>query len=474
VLENEIEKSPITNQKAATRKVFVETWGCQMNVADSEKMLGMLHGQGWQSTSSAESADLVLLNTCHIREKAKQKILSRLGVLKQIKASKPGMQIAVAGCVAQAEGSRLLKDAPQIDVLVGPGKLDDLPGLLQKSADSGKSAMAVGFRREHHDHDENHKDEEFKPGPTLTGKNEVTRFVTIIQGCNNYCTFCVVPFTRGREISRSADEILREVRGMITAGAREIMLLGQNVNSWGLDLIESGKMQAPSERDAFTDLLARVASEPGLSRLRFTTSNPHDFTPHLAKLFATEPRMGRYMHLPVQSGNDRVLEAMKRKVTVAEYLERVRWLREAAPDIAISTDLIVGFPGETEEEFEDTLKLVETVAFSFSYSFKYSPRKNTVAARMGEQVPEDVKDRRLAKLIALQDQLTTAQHEAEIGKQREVLFTYESKKEPGIWYGRTEHFRLVRVKAGRDLTGLTLPVDIKGGNKTALVGELSP
>ena len=449
-----------------------------MNVADSEKMLGMLHGQGWQTTSDAESADLVLLNTCHIREKAKQKVLSRLGVLKQIKAAKPGMQIAVAGCVAQAEGSRLLKEAPQIDVLVGPGKLDDLPSLLQKSADSGKSAMAVGFRREHsdgehHDHG-NHAKEEFKPGPTLTGKNEVTRFVTIIQGCNNYCTFCVVPFTRGREISRPAEEILTEVRAMISAGAKEIMLLGQNVNSWGLDLIEAGKMPAPQEADAFAELLARVAAVPGLARLRFTTSNPHDFTPHLAKLFATESRMGRYMHLPVQSGNDRVLDAMKRKVTVAEYLERVRWLREAVPDIAISTDLIVGFPGETEEEFEDTLKLVETVAFCFSYSFKYSPRKNTVAARMGDQIPEDVKDRRLAKLIALQDQITAAQHQAEIGKQREVLFTYESKKEPGVWYGRTEHFRLVRVKAGRNLTGLTLPVDIKGGNKTALVGELSP
>jgi len=470
------------------RKVFVETWGCQMNVADSEKMLGILGSGGYETTTDVGEADLVLLNTCHIREKARQKVLSRLGVLRGLKEKRPGMQIAVAGCVAQAEGNRLINAAPQIDVLLGPGRIDTLPELLDRARSTGKSAIATGFKREkHHDHVHDEADqngtsahsesaETIAPavvGPNLSGKNEITRFVTIIQGCNNYCTFCVVPFTRGSEISRPALEIKAEVRAMLATGAREIMLLGQNVNSWGLDFVQGAQGAQAQDGSAFVNLLQQVASEPDLLRLRFTTSNPHDFTPALANLFASEPKLGRYMHLPVQSGDDRILGLMKRKVTVAEYRERIAWLRAAVPDIAISTDLIVGFPGETEAEFENTLALVEEVGFAFSYSFKYSPRKNTVAARMPNQVPEDVMDRRLARLIALQDQITTAQHEQEIGRDRAVLFTYESRKEAGVFYGRTEHYRLVRVNAARNLTGTVQMVKITGGNKTALVGELS-
>lgn len=444
-------------------KVHVETWGCQMNAADSEKMLAILAERSYTLAGAAEEADLVLLNTCHIREKARHKVVSRLGVLRKLKEQKPGMRIAVAGCVAQAEGSRLLKEAPEIDVLFGPGKIEELPRLLEEREATGKSAMAVGFKRKDAEHPAPHEEHPAPAAPpSLTGKNEISRYVNIQQGCNNYCTFCVVPFTRGREVSRTADDVLRETEALLAAGAQEITLLGQNVNSYGADL-----------GTTFADLLRKTAALPGLERLRFTTSNPHDFTPELARLFRDEPKLGRYLHLPVQSGNDAVLARMKRKVTVAEYRERLAWLRDAVPDLALSTDLIVGFPGETDEEFEDTLRLVEEANFSFSFTFKYSPRKNTPAARYADQVPEEVKEMRLARLNRLQDTLTIRHHEAEIGQTRPVLFHYESKKDPGHYYGRTEHFRLVRVKADRDLVGLTLPVRIDQGNKTALIGSIA-
>jgi tRNA-2-methylthio-N6-dimethylallyladenosine synthase len=247
--------------------------------------------------------------------------------------------------------------------------------------------------------------------------------------------------------------------------------LGQNVNSYGSDLVEKNLLSSENG-GPFVELLARVAQIPELARLRFTTSNPHDFTPELAALFKTQPKLGSYIHLPVQSGNNDVLDRMRRKVTREEYLERVKWLREIDPEMSLSTDLIVGFPGETDEQFADTLDLVERCQFSFIYSFKYSPRKNTAAARFTDQVPEEVKDQRLQSLNKLQDSITIAQHQNELGRRRSVLFHYESRKEPGVYYGRTQQFRLVRVKAGRDLVGHEMDVMITAGNKTALIGEL--
>ena len=454
------------------RKVHIETWGCQMNVADSERMLALLEANDYVLTDKAESADLILLNTCHIREKARHKVLSRLGVLNQLKAINTELKIAVTGCVAQADGKKLIEQAPQIDVLLGPGKIEELPHLLRQSELTKSSVFATGFDRHA---EENHdrvvrQDDPVLHIPSVTGRKEISRYVNIIQGCNNFCTFCVVPFTRGREISRVKDEVLREVRYMVSEGAREITLLGQNVNSYGLDLL--GRDDVPSDGGPFVDLLTSVAAVPGLERLRFTTSNPHDFTRPLAQLFAEHPKLGKYIHLPVQSGNDRTLERMKRKVTVQEYMERIIWLREAVPDIAISTDLIVGFPGETDEEFEDTLKLVETVGYSFVFAFKYSSRKGTAAARFLDQVPEAVKDLRLSRLNALQDSITVAQNEREIGQVRDVLFHYESSKEPGVFIGKTPHFRNVRVRSTTDLVASTRAVRISGGNKIALEGSL--
>ncbi len=438
-----------------------------MNVADSERMLSLLQTQNYRLTDSAETADLILLNTCHIREKARHKVLSRLGRLDELKLKNPKLRIAVTGCVAQADGKKLMEIAPQIDLLLGPGKIGELPRLLKENAETGQKAIATGFDR--------HKDEEESSSvqtslPSITGKKEITRFVNIIQGCNNFCTFCVVPFTRGREISRPQEEVLAEAKQLVADGTKEITLLGQNVNSYGLDLL--GTDIVPDDGGPFVRLLKAVAEIDGLERLRFTTSNPHDFSRPLARLFASNPKMGCHMHLPVQAGHNRTLERMKRKVTVEDYLERIDWLREGSPEIAISTDLIVGFPGETDEEFEATLSLVEKVRFSFVYAFKYSPRKGTAAARFLDQVPEAVMDERLARLNRIQDKITTDQNLAEIGKVRDVLFFYESKKEPGTFVGRTPHYRTVRVHSKENIVGKTLPVKIRAANKIALLADL--
>ena len=446
------------------KRVLIETWGCQMNVADSEEMLGLLARESYVLTDDPTQADLILLNTCHIREKARHKVVSRLGELRAIKAERPGLKIAVAGCVAQAEGERLMKEAPVIDLLLGPGRIKDLPRLLNDHAASGLKQVARGFDR--------HDDVTPVANPTLTGRAEISRFISITQGCDNFCTFCVVPFTRGREVSRPTAAILGEARALLATGARELSLLGQNVNSYGQDLVASGA--APATADGpFVDLLREVLALDGLARLRFTTSNPHDFTPALANLFATHPRMGSYLHLPVQSGSDRVLERMKRKVTRAEYEERITWLRAIDPELAISTDIIVGFPGETEDDFAATLALVEAARFSFIFSFKYSTRKGTAAARFRDQIPEDLKEARLARLNALQNSITTAQNLAEIGRDRTVLVQYESRKEPGIYYGRSEQFRLVRIPSSQDLVGQLVPVRITTANRTALVGSVT-
>lgn len=454
-------------QQEQKKKVAIETWGCQMNVADSERMLLLLKQKNYELTEKAEDADLVLLNTCHIREKARHKVVSRLGVLDQLKKKKSGLTIAVAGCVAQAEGKRLLQEAPQIDVLLGPGKISELPGLLDGFQKDRNRQVSLGFAGDDKQSPQILDDDL----PSVSGKNEVSRYVNIISGCDNFCTFCVVPFTRGREISRTPEAILHECRKLVNQGAKEVMLLGQNVNSYGLDLAKVDVLR-PSANGPFVDLLKLVADIDGLQRLRFTTSNPHDFTKPLAELFRDQPKLGRYIHLPVQSGSDRILASMKRKVTANEYLEKIAWLKEMIPDMAISTDLIVGFPGETDEDFTATVALVEKVKFSFIFSFNYSPRKNTAAARFKTQVPEKVKEARLQELNRIQDRITLQQVEAEIGQKRDVLFLYESKKNPQHYYGRTEHFRLVRVQSSENIVGKTLPVYIESGNKVALCGRV--
>jgi tRNA-2-methylthio-N6-dimethylallyladenosine synthase len=455
------------------KRVHVETWGCQMNVADSEKMLSILAKEDYLGTSQVEEADLIILNTCHIREKARHKVVSRLGVLRELKKQKPGLTIAVTGCVAQAEGKKLLAEAPTIDLLIGPGKLHELGQMLQDHKATKTQQMAVGFAKPTYDEPTPEELDQMARhlGESLDGKNEASRFVTIQQGCDNFCTFCVVPFTRGREVSERPQMIQAKVKGFLKMGAQEITLLGQNVNSYGLDLVEKGLIPQ-SPKGPFVDLLESLCQIEDLKRLRITTSNPHDLTEPLARLYGKEPKLGKYFHLPVQSGSNRILDAMKRKVTREDYLKKVNWFWEGVPDMALSTDLIVGFPGETEEDFEETLDLVDKVRYRFVFAFMYSPRKNTPAQRFSPQVPEEIKAQRLARLHRLQDPISLGWHERQVGAEREVLFLYGSKKEPGIYYGRDEYFHLVRVPSSSNLVGQICGVKIENFQKTNLTGKL--
>jgi tRNA-2-methylthio-N6-dimethylallyladenosine synthase len=455
--------------KNPPRQVLIETWGCQMNVADSERMLALLAKDNYQRTEDPAQADLVILNTCHIREKARHKVVSRLGKLQELRANKKDLTIAVTGCVAQAEGKKLIA-SPHIDIIVGPGKIAELPNLVANHKEWGQKAMAIGFAQpEYIDPAElGCQKSAVELAPSLEGKEAVSRFITIQQGCNNFCTFCVVPFTRGGEISLLPRQIRAEAEAMVAAGVKEITLLGQNVNSYGHDLAAQQLSDNSLAAQPFVALLEDIASIPGLERLRFTTSNPHDLTPELAGLFAKIPQLGRHFHLPVQSGSDAVLSSMRRKVTRAEYLERVAWLRNAVPDMALSTDIIVGFPGESDEDFADTLSLLEQVRFGFIFAFTYSPRKGTAAIRFKDAVPEEVKRKRLRQLNELQDRITLELNQEEIGKTRQVLVHYRSKKNPDYYYGRTEHFRLVRIRSDEDIKGRVLPLLITSANKIAL------
>ena len=483
VTEKEQKKPSITS-KTFSKKVFVQTWGCQMNVSDTERMLGLLSSRNYHSVNAPEGADLILLNTCHIREKARHKLVSRLGELKVFKEQNPDMMLAVSGCVAQAESKSLADEVPFVDLIFGPDQIEDLPDLLEKTLlkkEEMQRSGAAAFASAHKPLVETGFDK--KPysipidvvPPFVDEDSEVSRFVNIIKGCNNFCTFCVVPFTRGREKSRGLEEIVKEARYFIESGAKEIVLLGQNVNSYGIDLLEDdrdGKKTLGAGRLPFADLLYAVAALPGLQRLRFTTSNPHDFTPQLAQAFADLPQITNQFHLPVQSGSNEVLGRMNRQYTREEYLERVAWIRAVRPLVAFSTDIIVGFPGESDTDFEQTISLVEEMNYSFIYAFKYSPRPGTAAARFRDVVSEEVKDRRLQALLHLQNKITLRQNKAEIGEKRQVLGLYQSHKDPGAWYGRTYEGRLTKVSSPLNLKGQMVEVLITEANATALVATL--
>lgn len=436
------------------KKIHIETWGCQMNVADSERILALLAKENYARAESEHDANLIVLNTCHIREKAKHKVISRLGQLRNLKTARKDLKIAVVGCVAQAEGKKLISAAPYVDYVLGPSKLEQLPELLKHD----RSAIAVGFKNTGNATDTT-------ASPALSGRQEVSRFLNIMQGCNNYCTFCVVPYTRGPEKSVAMPTLVAQAKSLLNTGAKEITLLGQNVNSYGKDLPDQTS-------NPFVELLYTIGALPGLQRLRFTTSNPHDFSTALIKSFEHVSTLGRYTHLPVQSGSDVILQKMRRKTNVAQIKSIISALRCPAPDFAVSTDIIVGFPGETDDDFQHTVALVEDIRFSFIFAFKYSPRPRTPAARFHHQVPEEIKSKRLNYLLSRQKEITTEQNSNEIGNERKVLILYQSKKEPQIYYGRTDHFRLVRVFSQADIVGKMLTVKIITANATALVGQL--
>jgi tRNA-2-methylthio-N6-dimethylallyladenosine synthase len=401
------------------KSFYIKTFGCQMNERDSEIMAQTLTGHGYIESKSYQDADLVILNTCSIRAKAEQKVLSLLGYLRKAKTKKPSMKICVAGCVAQQEGSRLIERMPHVDLVIGTQQIYYLEQHLQRVALEG-SIVITDLRM-------NYEIPQFLPELSQLGrisKGEVApspslrpfrRFVTIMQGCNNYCTYCVVPYTRGREVSRNISEILDEVKALVEEGVREITLLGQNVNSYG-------KTNAVAARPyAFTDLLKEVSQIEGVARLRFTTSNPKDLTDELMRSFRDIKNLCPQFHLPVQAGSDRILKRMNRKYTVNEYLGKVEKLREYCPEIALTTDVIVGFPGEKEEDFEETMILLEKVRFHGSFSFKYSDRTGTRASAFVDKVDEEVKVARLSRYQQRQDAISLERNREYLGLVKEVM-----------------------------------------------------
>jgi tRNA-2-methylthio-N6-dimethylallyladenosine synthase len=415
------------------KQVYLETFGCQMNVADTDRMELLLFHSGYTRTQQAEDADLILVNTCSIREKAEQKVFSLFGHFRPLKKHNPDLLFGLAGCLAQQEQNHLLKRMPFLDFIIGPDSVEDIPLAVDRVRREGKPLVWTQFDRE-----------KLYSIPTVQPVKPPgpSAFVNIIKGCDKFCSFCVVPFTRGREKSREAVEIYGEVKQLVDLGAKEIILLGQNVNAYGKRGLETPV--------AFHELLYGVAEIPGVERVRFTTSHPRDFTPETIRAYQDIDKLVNHLHLPVQCGNDRVLERMRRNHTVADYLEKVEALKEAVPGIALSTDIIVGFPGETEDEFEDTLKLMERVGFSNSYMFAYSPRPNTPAEMYPDTVPEEEKKRRLQKTIDLQSHLTEQLGQAFVGKEVEVLIESRTGRKGMSWKGRNPEYWMVIFTGGEE------------------------
>jgi tRNA-2-methylthio-N6-dimethylallyladenosine synthase len=418
----------------SSKKVFIRTFGCQMNEYDSDKIADVLNAaDGYAKTDKVEDADLIVLNTCSVREKASEKMFSDLGRLREIKDAKPGVLIGVGGCVASQEGEALVKRAPYVDVVFGPQTLHRLPALISRRRATATPQVDISFP-------ENEKFDDLPParveGPTA--------FVSIMEGCSKYCSFCVVPYTRGEEISRPFADVMKDIRDLAVKGVKEVTLLGQNVNAYiGQMIDEDGE---ESEAD-FALLLAAVHAVPGIERIRYTTSHPLEFTQRLIDCYAKLPKLVSQLHLPVQAGSDRVLAAMKRGYTVMEYKSIVRRLREKRPDISISSDFIVGFPGETEEDFERSMKLIEDVKFDGAFSFVYSRRPGTPAASLTDDTPQELKLKRLARMQKILEAQSTAVSESMVGTIQRLLVEGVSKKDPTELMGRTDNNRVVNFPA---------------------------
>ncbi|WP_421867530.1 tRNA (N6-isopentenyl adenosine(37)-C2)-methylthiotransferase MiaB [Pararhizobium sp.] len=454
-------KPDMALESPPVRKVFVKTYGCQMNVYDSDRMTDALAKDGYVSTDVMEDADLVLLNTCHIREKAAEKVYSALGRLRDLKKKKAGegreMMIGVAGCVAQAEGDEILRRAPAVDLVIGPQTYHRLPEAL-KRVQRGERVLETDYAIE----------DKFEhlpaPDKAKTKARGVTAFLTVQEGCDKFCTFCVVPYTRGSEVSRPVAQIVAEAQKLVDAGVREITLLGQNVNAWH-------GAGAGGEKLGLGELLHRLTRIEGLARLRYTTSHPRDMDDSLIEAHRDLKQLMPYLHLPIQSGSNRILKAMNRRHTTAEYIALIARIKAARPDLALSGDFIVGFPGETDEDFEDTLRLVETVGYAQAFSFKYSTRPGTPGADLGDQVPEDVKAKRLERLQAL---LLKQQNEFAqqcIGKTIDLLLEKPGRM-PGQLIGRSPWLQSVNVDANASQIGDIVSVRITGAGPNSLFAEV--
>ena len=435
---------------APEKRLFIKTYGCQMNVYDSERMADVLAPLGYEMTSDPADADLVVLNTCHIREKATEKVYSELGKLKELKlarrAAGSDMAIAVAGCVAQAEGEEIMRRQPAVDLVVGPQAYHQLPELIARSHRARGERLAADFAPE----------EKFDALPAGRRPSGVTAFLTVQEGCDKFCTFCVVPYTRGGEWSRGPEAIEAEARELADKGVREVTLLGQNVNAF---------------RGGLAKLVRRLARIPGLDRIRYTTSHPRDMDDDLIAAHAEVEALMPYLHLPVQSGSDKILKAMNRAHDADTYLRLIGRIRAARPDIAISGDFIVGFPGERDADFEATLQLVREVGYASAFSFKYSRRPGTPAAAMPGQVDEAVKDERLRRLNLLLDEQRAAFNAAQTGRVLPVLFE-KVGRHPGQLIGRSPYLQAVHATAPDRLLGQIVPVRIDSAAQNSLAGAL--
>jgi tRNA-2-methylthio-N6-dimethylallyladenosine synthase len=446
----------------APRKLHIKSYGCQMNVYDAQRMVDTLAPEGFVETANADDADLVILNTCHIREKASEKVYSELGKLRVAKAeaAQAGrtMNVVVAGCVAQAEGNEIIRRAPVVDVVVGPQSYHNLPALL-KQAKAGGRALDTEFPVE----------DKFSflppPKPAAIRARGISSFVTVQEGCDKFCTFCVVPYTRGSEVSRPVAKIIDDVQRLADNGVREITLIGQNVNGYHGD--------GPDGRPwALGTLLYRLAEIPGIARLRYSTSHPRDVEDTLIAAHRDLPALMPFVHLPVQSGSDRILAAMNRKHTAEDYRRVIDRFRDARQDIAFTSDFIVGFPGETEEDFAATLALVTQIGYAGAYSFKYSPRPGTPAADLQETVSQADMDERLVRLQNLIDSQQSAFNAATIGRTVDVLFERPARN-PGQIVGRTAYLQPAHVMASDDIIGQVLPVTIESLERYSLLGSLA-
>jgi len=436
------------------KKVFIKTHGCQMNEYDSAKMLDLLsEKEEFTATDTPEDADLLVLNTCSIREKAQERVFHQIGRWKKLKDKNPNLKIAIGGCVASQEGKKLSQRAPAVDIVFGPQTLHRLPNLYKEASDTEKKQLDISFP----------KIEKFDYLPQ-SSSDSVTAFVSVAEGCNKYCSFCVVPHTRGHEVSRPVEDILVEIEALAFRGVREVNLLGQNVNNF--------KGTFEGEKKSLAFLIEKVSKVNGIDRIRYTTSHPFEFKDDLVDLYRDTPELVSHVHLPVQSGSDRILKLMRRRYSAASYLELISRIRENRPGISFSSDFIVGFPGETDKDFQDTLDIVEKVGFDESFSFIYSPRPNTPAAEMEDNVSKDIKKERLTILQHKLNELSSKISRKMVGSIERCLVLGVSKKNPGELQARTENNRVVNFATDANVVGKFVNLEIVDQLTNSLRGKL--
>ena len=436
------------------KKVFIKTHGCQMNEYDSAKMMDLLsEKEEFTVTDTPEDADLLVLNTCSIREKAQERVFHQIGRWKKLKDKNPNLKIAIGGCVASQEGKKLSQRAPAVDIVFGPQTLHRLPNLYKEASDTEKKQLDISFP----------KIEKFDYLPQ-SSSDSVTAFVSVAEGCNKYCSFCVVPHTRGHEVSRPVEDILVEIEALAFRGVREVNLLGQNVNNF--------KGTFEGEKKSLAFLIEKVSKVNGIDRIRYTTSHPFEFKDDLVDLYRDTPELVSHVHLPVQSGSDRILKLMRRRYSAASYLELISRIRENRPGISFSSDFIVGFPGETDKDFQDTLDIVEKVGFDESFSFIYSPRPNTPAAEMEDNVSKDIKKERLTILQHKLNELSSKISRKMVGSLERCLVLGVSKKNPGELQARTENNRVVNFATDANVVGKYVNLEIVDQLTNSLRGKL--